>query len=61
MELLWLVLSLLALDLAAHLFAADTRPGFQHSTRSGPHRPWGLHRPSGLHLSRRPGRRSTSG
>jgi hypothetical protein len=60
MQLLWLVLSLLVLDLAAHLFAADTRPGFQHSTRPG-HRPWGLHRPAGLHLSRRPGRRSASG
>ena len=34
MELLWLVLSLLAVDLAALLFAADTRPGLQHSSRS---------------------------
>jgi hypothetical protein len=33
MELLWLVLSLLAVDLAALLFAADTRPGLQHSSR----------------------------
>jgi hypothetical protein len=55
MELLWLVLTLLAVDLAALLFAADTRPGLQHSTRPG------LHRPSGLHLSRRPGRHSASG
>jgi hypothetical protein len=34
MELLWIVLSLLALDVAALLFAIDTRPGFQASTRS---------------------------
>ena len=27
MELIWLVLCLLAVDLAALLFAADTRPG----------------------------------
>jgi hypothetical protein len=33
MELLWLVLTLLAVDLAALLFAADTRPGLQHSSR----------------------------
>jgi len=33
MELLWLVLSLLAVDLAALLVAADTRPGLQHSSR----------------------------
>ena len=33
MELLWFVLILLAVDLAALLFAADTRPGFQHSAR----------------------------
>jgi hypothetical protein len=39
MELLWLVLGLLALDLAALLFAADTRPGFDHSARSRLHRP----------------------
>ena len=54
MELLWLVLTLLAVDLAALLFAADTRPGFQHSARPGLH-------PSGLHLARRPSRRSASG
>ena len=34
MELLWIVLSLLALDLAALLFAADTRPGFRPTARS---------------------------
>jgi hypothetical protein len=34
MELIWLVLSLLAVDLAALLFAADTRPGFQPPARS---------------------------
>ena len=33
MELIWLVLSLLVLDLAAILFAVDTRPGLQHSSR----------------------------
>ena len=37
MELLWLVLTLLAVDLAALRFAADTRPGFQHSARPGLH------------------------
>ena len=31
MEIIWLVLTLLAVDLAALLFAADTRPGLQHS------------------------------
>jgi hypothetical protein len=31
MELIWLMLSLLAVDLAALLFAADTRPGFDPS------------------------------
>jgi hypothetical protein len=49
MELLWLVLTLLVVDLAALLFAADTRPGLQHAAR-----------PS-LHLARRPSRRSASG
>ena len=54
MELIWLVLSLLAVDLAALLFAADTRPGLQHSSRPGLHRPSGsvLHRPSGSVLRR---------
>jgi hypothetical protein len=33
MELIWLVLTLLAVDLAALLFAVDTRPGFEHSRR----------------------------
>jgi hypothetical protein len=33
MELIWLVLTLLAVDLAALLFAVDTRPGFEHSSR----------------------------
>jgi hypothetical protein len=33
MELLWLVLTLVAVDLAALLFAADSRPGLQHSSR----------------------------
>jgi hypothetical protein len=33
MELIWLVLSLLVVDLAAMLFAADTRPGLQHGPR----------------------------
>jgi hypothetical protein len=32
MELLWFVVTLLAVDLAAFLFAADTRPGLQHSS-----------------------------
>ncbi len=35
MELIWLVLALLVVDLAAILFAVDTRPGFEHA----PH-PW---------------------
>jgi hypothetical protein len=33
MELIWLVLSLLVLDLAALLFAVDSRPGLQHTSR----------------------------
>jgi hypothetical protein len=33
MEVIWLVLTLLAVDLAAFLFAADTRPGLQHTAR----------------------------
>ena len=36
MELIWLFLALLVVNLAAILFAADTRPGLEHS-----HRPWG--------------------
>jgi hypothetical protein len=34
MVLIWLVLVLLALDLAALLFAADSRTGFEHSARA---------------------------
>jgi hypothetical protein len=34
MEVIWLVLSLFALDLAALLFATDTRPGLEHSARA---------------------------
>jgi hypothetical protein len=37
MEAIWFVLSLLAIDLAAFLFAADTRPGFERTAR-GPTR-----------------------
>jgi hypothetical protein len=33
MELVWLVLTLIAVDLAAFRFAADTRPGLQLSSR----------------------------
>jgi hypothetical protein len=34
MELLWLTIALIVLvDLAAVLFAADTRPGLEHSAR----------------------------
>ena len=50
MELLWLVLSLLAVDLAALLFAADTRPGLRHSSR-----------PSLTHLLRWSGHHSNKG
>jgi hypothetical protein len=39
MEVIWLVLSLLIVDLAALLFAADTRPGLQHSARWWNRRP----------------------
>jgi len=35
MELIWLVLALLVVDLAAILFAVDSRPGFERSPR-----PW---------------------
>jgi hypothetical protein len=31
MELLWVVLTLFAVDLAALLFAVDTRPGLEHT------------------------------
>jgi hypothetical protein len=60
MELLWLVLSLLAVDLAALLFAADTRPGLQHSSRPR----LGLaHAPrwSNRHVPRWPNRRANKG
>ena len=33
MELVWLVLTIIAVDLAAFRFGADTRPGLQHSSR----------------------------
>jgi hypothetical protein len=33
MELIWLVLSVLILNLAALRFAVDTRPGFEHAPR----------------------------
>ena len=35
MELIWLMLALIVVDVAAVLFAVDTRPGFEHSPR-----PW---------------------
>jgi hypothetical protein len=38
MELILLVVGLLALDLAALLFAADTRPGLKHTARPGTRR-----------------------
>jgi hypothetical protein len=60
MELIWLVLSLLAVDLAALLFAADTRPGLQHSSRPR----LGLaHAPrwSNRHVPRWPNRRANKG
>jgi hypothetical protein len=59
--LFWLVLALLAVDLAALLFGADTRPGFQHSSRRlVPH----LSRrgsPSGWVVAPRSGRRANHG
>jgi hypothetical protein len=33
MELIWLILALLVVDLAAILFGVDTRPGFERSPR----------------------------
>jgi hypothetical protein len=33
MEVIWLVLSLLALNLAAFVFAVDSRPGFEHTAQ----------------------------
>ncbi|HEY4728337.1 MAG TPA: hypothetical protein VIJ32_09055 [Actinomycetes bacterium] len=38
MELIWLVLTLVVVDLAAFLFAVDTRPGLQHTSRRHPGR-----------------------
>ena len=35
MEMIWLVLTLLAVDLAALLFAADTRPGLRLAGHRG--------------------------
>ena len=70
MELLWLVLSLLAVDLAALLFAADTRPGLQHSSRRAsspgpasvrPPTPRSPSRPVGQPRSWPPNRRSNKG
>ena len=60
MEMIWLVLTLLAVDLAALLFAADTRPGLQHSSRPR----LGLaHAPrwSNRHVPRWPNRRPNKG
>ena len=36
MELIWIVLCLLALDVAALLFGAGTRPGFQPNRSRAP-------------------------
>jgi hypothetical protein len=33
MALVWLVLALLVVDLAAFVFAADTRPGLEYASR----------------------------
>jgi hypothetical protein len=38
MELIWLVLSLVVVGLAASLFAVDTRPGLEHTSRWQPGR-----------------------
>jgi hypothetical protein len=52
MELLWLVLGLVVVDLAAFLFAVDTRPGLQHTSnwRTRP----GLQHASSWHTRRHP-------
>ena len=57
MELIWLMLALLVVDLAAILFAVDTRPGFEHSPR-----PWTRSgaRP-GVRPAARPGTRRSVG
>ena len=57
MELIWLMLALLVVDLAAILFAVDTRPGFEHSPR--PWIRWGA-RP-GVRPGARPGTRRSVG
>ena len=49
MVLIWLVLALLAVDLAAVLFATDTRPGLEHSSRPLTVRP-GTSRPGSSRL-----------
>ncbi|HEY7606499.1 MAG TPA: hypothetical protein VID07_06985 [Actinomycetes bacterium] len=41
MELIWIMLALLVVDLAAVLFAVDSRPGLEHSSRRGTRRPAG--------------------
>jgi hypothetical protein len=42
MDLLWLLLALIVLfDLAALVFAVDTRPGFEHNPRWWDRRPAG--------------------
>lgn len=41
MELIWIVLALLVVDVAAVLFAVDSRPGFDRSPRRGTRRPVG--------------------
>ena len=62
MELIWLVLALLAVDVAALLFGADTRPGFQHSShRLVPHLARRGSPSSGWVVPRRSGRRSNGG
>jgi hypothetical protein len=42
MELIWLMLALLVVDLAAFRFGADTRPGLQHTPRTWVPRPGAL-------------------
>jgi hypothetical protein len=62
MELVWLVLALLVVDLAALLFGADTRPGFQHSShRVVPHLSRRDSPSSGWAGPRRSGRRANGG
>ena len=61
MEMIWLVLTLLAVDLAALLFAVDTRPGLQHSARWGLRRPSSPSSPAAPRASRWPARRHPAG